>query len=202
MAIRAVIFDIGGVLELLRDPDLLAKQWQRLGLPKDEQREKTLAALWWETTLGRISPEEMRERQRKILGLSAEEMRAWRAEVVAQLYLNAELADFAQSLRPRYKTALLSNAFADEPPRLRAWYQIEERFDLVIYSCEVGMGKPEAPIFQYALERLGVQPEEAIFVDDVPANVEAARKLGIRAMQFLDTRQAIREIQAMLDAHP
>ena len=113
-----------------------------------------------------------------------------------------ELADFAQSLRPRYKTALLSNAFADEPPRLREWYQLEELFDRVIYSCDVGMGKPEAPIFQLALERLGARPEEAIFLDDVPANVEGARKLGIRGIQFLDTEQAIRDIQDMLDAHP
>ena len=70
--------------------------------------------------------------------------------------------------------------------------------DEIIISAEEGIAKPDERIYQIALDKMGVEPEEAVFLDDLSANVEAARQLGMKAVQFLDTSQALSEIRALL----
>jgi putative hydrolase of the HAD superfamily len=72
--------------------------------------------------------------------------------------------------------------------------------DLIVYSHEVGMKKPDRRIYELLCERLGLLPEEIIFLDDVEEVVTAAREVGIRAIQFRDNGQAIAEIEAHLQA--
>ena len=62
--------------------------------------------------------------------------------------------------------------------------------DGVIFSCEVQQIKPEADIYETLLSRFGLKPEESVFLDDRPENCEAARKLGIHAIEFHDLKQA------------
>jgi putative hydrolase of the HAD superfamily len=77
---------------------------------------------------------------------------------------------------------------------------VDEVFGVVVDSAFVGMRKPEPEIFELTLERLGdVGAEECVFVDDVEVNCEAARSLGMRAVRFHDSEQAIREIEATLE---
>ena len=108
---------------------------------------------------------------------------------------NQPVADFIRSLRPRFQTAILSNAGDQDRQIFNEAYCIEGLVDTVIISAEVGLAKPDARIYLLALERLGVQPEEAIFVDDLQVNVEAARQLGIRAIQFQNNEQFLKEIK-------
>jgi len=68
----------------------------------------------------------------------------------------------------------------------------------VVDSAFVGSRKPEPRIYQVTLERLGTAPEAAVFVDDVEINCQAARELGIQAIHFRTTDQAIQEIEAAL----
>ena len=56
--------------------------------------------------------------------------------------------------------------------------------DEMIISAEEGIAKPDERIYRIALEKMGVEPEEAVFLDDLSANVEAARQLGMKAVQF------------------
>jgi putative hydrolase of the HAD superfamily len=113
--------------------------------------------------------------------------------------LNVELAAFFASLRPRYITAILSNSFAGARRQEQARYGFEDMCDLIIYSHEVGMRKPERRIFELTCERLDVRPAEMVFLDDVEESVVVARALGIQAVLFKDTAQAIADIRAYLD---
>jgi HAD superfamily hydrolase (TIGR01509 family) len=70
--------------------------------------------------------------------------------------------------------------------------------DVVVYSYEVGIEKPDQRIYQLACERLGVDPREVVMVDDVEANVVAARDVGMRAVLFQTTAQAITDVEACL----
>jgi putative hydrolase of the HAD superfamily len=70
--------------------------------------------------------------------------------------------------------------------------------DLIIYSHEVGIAKPERHIYELTCERLDVQPAEMIFLDNLEPNVAAAREVGIHAILFQETAQAIADIQACL----
>jgi HAD superfamily hydrolase (TIGR01509 family) len=69
---------------------------------------------------------------------------------------------------------------------------------VIIYSHEVGMSKPDPRIYALASERLGVQPGEMVFLDDVPLMVDAARQAGLQAVLFTTTQQAIADIEALL----
>ena len=70
--------------------------------------------------------------------------------------------------------------------------------DLIVYSHEVGLEKPDPQIFMLACERLAIQPDEMLFLDNVDVMVAAARELGIQAVHFRDNVQAIAEMQAFL----
>ena len=70
-----------------------------------------------------------------------------------------------------------------------------KNMDGVIFSCEVQQIKPEADIYETLLSRFGLKPEESVFLDDRPENCEAARKLGIHAIEFHDLKQAAKELE-------
>jgi putative hydrolase of the HAD superfamily len=97
--------------------------------------------------------------------------------------------------------ALLTNNVREWEPRWRAMLpEIDEIFEVVVDSAFVGIRKPEPEIYQLTLERIGggLGPQECLFVDDVEDNVAAARRLGMTAVQFRSSDQAIAEIEAAL----
>ena len=99
-----------------------------------------------------------------------------------------------------YRTAIVTNNVKEFSDRWRRLIPVDELFDLVIDSSEVGVRKPDPRIYEIALERLGgVAPERAVFLDDFEANVEAARRLGLHGILVgEDIRLAISELDALL----
>ena len=82
------------------------------------------------------------------------------------------------------RTGFLSNGVPEIVGHLRRTRALDAAFDAVVVSCEVGCMKPGPEIFRLCLERLGVAAGDALFADDRPENVEAARGLGLRAVHF------------------
>jgi epoxide hydrolase-like predicted phosphatase len=76
-------------------------------------------------------------------------------------------------------------------------FGLDGHFDSITLSCEEGVMKPDPRIFQVALGRAGVKPEEALFVDDFIENVEGARAVGMSVVHFSDPATARREIAAL-----
>ena len=90
------------------------------------------------------------------------------------------LVDRTRALRGEgYKTALVTNNFAEVRQAWRQMMPLAELFDVVVDSCEVGMRKPDPAIWQHTLGLLGVDAAQAAFLDDHPANVAAAEQLGM-----------------------
>ena len=117
----------------------------------------------------------------------------------AHLQPNDRLIDYMRGLRERgYKLAICTNNVREWEARWRAMLPVDEIFDVVVDSAFVGSRKPEPRIYQITLERLGTAPEAALFVDDVEINCQGARELGIQAVHFRTTDQAIEEIEAAL----
>jgi putative hydrolase of the HAD superfamily len=71
-------------------------------------------------------------------------------------------------------------------------------FDTIVYSHEVGHLKPEPAIYAVACERLGLEPDEVLFLDDLQVNVDGARAVGMNAITFVNTEQAISDLSARL----
>ncbi|WP_433252445.1 HAD family hydrolase [Streptosporangium sp. CA-135522] len=91
------------------------------------------------------------------------------------------------------RTCLLSNSWANEYPR-EGW---DDVFDEIVISGEIGMRKPESRIFEHALGKLGLAGRECVFVDDIEANIEAARALGIVGVHHRDPELTIVELERL-----
>lgn len=197
MTIRAVLFDYGGVLvRTLDDGPRRAWAW-RLGLEVGE-----LARIVFESetarlaAIGKLDEAAHWRWVARRLGLSPQEAAAFTSDFFAGDQADPELAELIHSLRPRYKTGLLSNCW----PSLRSTLQhqqLDGLFDALVLSCEVGAAKPDPRIYQEALRQLGVAPYEAVFIDDLPANIEGARALGLQAIPFRDTPSLKRALKAL-----
>lgn len=108
------------------------------------------------------------------------------------------MIDYLGSLRPKYKTGLLSNAWTDAREALFDGHRCKDVFDVSVFSFEIGMAKPDPAIYRYILAKLQTKAENSIFVDDNLQNIEAAAALGIHAIHFKNHQQCIEDIQALL----
>jgi putative hydrolase of the HAD superfamily len=117
------------------------------------------------------------------------------------LHPNEPLIDYMRELRGRgYKLAICTNNVREWEPLWRAKLPVDEIFDVVVDSAFVGTRKPEPRIYELTLERLGVGAEAALLIDDIEINCTAACELGMGAVWFRSTVQAIAEIESALAA--
>lgn len=201
MTIRAVYFDLGGVIVRTGDREPRTKLAKRLGMSYEElakavfENESSLRA-----SLGAVSPQEHWADVIQRLGLPPSEADSVRQEFFAGDTLDLDLINFLRSLRPKYRTGLLSNAWSDMREYLIS-QKIDDAFDQLIISAEVGIMKPDARIYQLALEKLGVTPDQAVFVDDSIVNIEGARAVGMYAIQFTRPDQTVEELKKLLNDH-
>lgn len=202
MAVRAVAFDIGGVLESIAPADQWLGPWrERLGMGEREL----------ESALGRIDPDavistggvteaEYSTRYAEALALSDVQL----TEFMADLWrwycgeLDEELMAYAVGLRPAHLTGILSNSADGARREEQARYSFAEQFDVIIYSHEAGLAKPDPRAYALLCAELQVAPDELVFLDDVPQNVEAARRLGIHGLLHQSTPESIAAISSLL----
>ena len=197
--IRAVFFDFGGVIARTEYQAPRAHLAERLNLEYDD-----LVRLVFESetsrtaSVGAIRADEHWAAVTRRLKRPESETKAIRNEFFAGDVVDRALVDLIHSLRPRFKTGLISNAWDD----LREWIvreKIAEAFDRIVISAEVRTVKPKAEIYLLALEQLEVSPSEAVFVDDFIENVEGARAVGMSAIHFRDPDSALDELKRLLE---
>jgi HAD superfamily hydrolase (TIGR01509 family) len=114
---------------------------------------------------------------------TVDEINVFRRRYHADEAINEDVLDLIRSLHGRYRLAILSNS----PPGLVRWladWEILDLFDVVFCSGDEGLTKPDPAAFKLTLERVGVEPQEAVFIDDTQKHVDAARRLGIHGIIF------------------
>jgi epoxide hydrolase-like predicted phosphatase len=199
--IEAVIFDIGDVLEVNPRtgwPERWAKQ---LGTDV-ASFERRLDEIWAPGSIGDSSLEEIERQTAATFGLDPVALIALMDDAWSEYVggLNQELANYFVRLRPGYKTGLLSNSFVGAREREQEAHRLGDLCDVVVYSHEEGCLKPDPRIYRAVCDRLGVVPDAAVLLDDVQANVDGARAVGMSAVTFTDNRQAIAQLEALLIA--
>ncbi|MEO7003139.1 MAG: HAD family phosphatase [Ktedonobacterales bacterium] len=214
MTIRAVVFDIGGILEITPRHDdptadfpALHAAWDaRLNMARGEldrrmqELDARLQRMGKDGAIGTCTEQEWLAELPRATDMTSEQLDAYIRDFW-DVYCgqpNDELIAYFRNLRPRYQTALLSNSFVGARREEQQRYHFDEITNLIIYSHEVGMAKPDPRIFALTCQRLCVQPAEMVFLDDSAQHVAAARELGIHAILFRDNAQAIADIQACL----
>jgi putative hydrolase of the HAD superfamily len=205
--IRAVISDFGGVLTSPLIESFLAYQ-DDSGVPFEDLG-KAMAKVaassgehpLFELEKGRITEAEFLGAIEAELG-GGVRLGSLRETYFAHLRPNEPMIGYMRELRERgLRMAILTNNVREWEPHWRAKLpDIDEIFEVVVDSAFVGMRKPDPAIYELTLERLGdgLRAEECVFVDDNDVNVEAAAKLGMRAVRFRDSEQARAELDAIL----
>jgi putative hydrolase of the HAD superfamily len=200
--VRAVIFDWGGVMEASPDDAHITAWERRLGLEADMLPEALWGEVWRQLSVGAITNDDYVQRIAGQLGLpDAEAAGRFIKEFYAGDRLNPDVIAAVRALRGRYKVALLTNASPgqDDHVRERLGIDVHTEFDVYVNSAHVGLRKPDPAIFHLTLDRLGVAPQQAIFLDDLLRNVDSARALGIHTVQFVDPATSLAELEALLD---
>jgi putative hydrolase of the HAD superfamily len=197
--IKAVIWDMGGVLLREEDasPRLKLAEQHSIDLEKLYQlvfnsRSAKLAGI------GAISEDDHWITVARELGIPEDSLSDFRNTFWSGDRVDATLIEFLQSLRPEYKTALLSNAWTGTRKALEEYYNCLGVFDAVVISAEVKLAKPDPAIYRLILDQLKVAPREAIFVDDLIENIQSACDLGINAVHFRNTGQTLADVRALL----
>ena len=199
MPIKAVIWDLGGVILRTEDYTPRQKLADRLGMTRPDLEELVFhSPSGMRAQRGEISVEEHWENLRLALGLAEQELPAVQQAFWGGDRIDAGLLKDIRRLRPQVHIGLLSNAFSDLRRVISEYWKFSDVFETLVISSEVGIMKPDPRIYHLALERLAVQPAEAVFIDDFPRNVEGSLALGIRSILFQNRRQAWQELQALL----
>jgi epoxide hydrolase-like predicted phosphatase len=199
MTIHAVVFDIGGVLEITPDLGWVPAWESRLGLAPGELGER-MADAWRGGEVGTVSEAEVQQAARQRLGLDERQLTEFMADLWRD-YLgtaNTELIEYARRLRPRYRTGILSNSFVGAREREQEAYGFEDLVDELVYSHECGLRKPDPRSYALVCARLDVEPAQVAFLDNVESCVEGARQAGLQAVLYTGNAQAISAIEELL----
>ncbi len=200
MPIRAIIFDVGDVILHERDYTRRAEWEKRLGLAPGQLtrlvQDSEPAA---HAASGEVSERQVWQAIGKQLGLDDAQISELQRDFWSGEQLDATLVQFIQSLRPRYKIGILSNAWSDARYFHNTKFKMNTWTDAAVYSAEVKLLKPDPRIYQIVLDQLQVPADECVFVDDKPINVQAAQSLGMKGVVCRETQQTLADIQAFLD---
>jgi putative hydrolase of the HAD superfamily len=209
VAITTVISDFGGVLTtpLLRSflafQDHTGISWEALGRAMQRAAERDGAYPLFELEKGRMTEagflDLLADQLEAELG-QRPELHGFRDVYFDALDPNQPMVELMRDIKRRgYRMALLTNNVREWEPLWRSLLPVDEIFELIVDSAFVGMRKPDREIYELTLERLGAVPAtQCLFVDDAEVNCDAARELGMTAVQFRDNDQAIAAIEAAL----
>lgn len=209
-AVEAVICDFGGVLTT-PIAAAFARVQETAGIPLDALG-RAMAAVGaqdganplHELECGRMTEERFMARLGEAIAADLGRpvaMHTFSEQYFAHLETNHKMLALLASVRDRgLRTAMLTNNVREWEPRWRAMLPVDELFELVIDSAFVGLRKPDPAIYTLTCERLGVAPTACLFIDDFAENCAAARALGMRAVRFEDTAQAIADVERALAA--
>lgn len=145
--------------------------------------------------MGLINDEDFHSGMAAKLGLSMDD---WRQAVLSAEQPDSELLEYIKQLRANYKTAILSNANHDSLDRKIGAPWLETCFDKLVVSADVGMVKPDPRIYRLAAERLGVEPAECVFIDDLEIHIQGAQAVGMQAILYKDFVQLRVDLDKLL----
>ncbi len=196
--IRAVIFDIGRVLIRVDLSRAMAGLSQAIPLTPDELW-KALQndPHWMDWQEGRITPRDWHLHITKRLGgsLSFEEFTAaWNSALDPE---PIQPEEFLAGLARKYKMAVLSNTDPIHMANEEARFSFFRHFPVRLYSYRVGASKPNPLIYREALRGCKVKAQEAVFIDDVPAYVDAAKRLGMHGVVYLSPDQLVADLAGL-----
>ena len=198
MTIRAVFFDFGGVIMRTEYQSPRQKLAERFNMDYDEMDKAVFGSdSARRASLGEITEAAHWSAMLKRFKQPASEMQAFCDNFFGGDVIDHNLVEYIRSLRGKFHTGLISNAWSG----LREFVtqkNLIDLFDTVVISAEIGAVKPSAKIYEVALSQAKVGAGEAVFVDDMPINVEACEKVGMKGILFNDPQESLNRLNQLL----
>ncbi|MGA9070315.1 MAG: HAD family phosphatase [Terracidiphilus sp.] len=190
MSLRAVVFDYGIVLSGPPNAEAWAAMKRITGLP-----EERFAPFFWGDRLaydeGKLTGITFWQKLLREAGLPldhVEELNRWDGRLWGGA--NLAMVEWQQAIQQRgLRTAILSNMGDSVLEHILSKHDWVRRFDVLVWSYQLGIAKPDPEIYRHTLARLGTPPDETLFIDDRQENVEAARALGIQSIEYSTVEQ-------------
>lgn len=188
--IETIIFDFGGVIVNHTDPTTFEYVSKRFNI-EYEAVASTINELLVEYHKGKISDKEFWIRFSKKVGkdLPSDYEKFWKETYISEVRRTPGVEEIITRLRKDgYKLGILSNTI---PPHVKhnRKMQYYDGFDVVILSCEVGMQKPDQEIYELTTKKLGTDPQNCVFIDNLQENLEPARDIGMKTILFESAQQ-------------
>ena len=190
--IKAVIFDLGAVVVDFTNQDYYAQLAKKTGL-KFRTVEKTFDGMELDLMeKGRMKLGTFEKKMAEKLNIKGIEL-GWRDFFVENAKINFDVQELVGMLHKEYITAFISNVDKSRYIYTRKMINLDF-FDYKFASCYIGSRKPERKIYDFAIKRMGIAYENAVFIDDLQENVDGAKKLGIKAIRFENRRKLDKEL--------
>lgn len=193
---KLIIFDIGGVIEDFTEEQYIGYICKKLKLDRDKFGRELIAMLP-AVESSRITTSEMLERLGRRFGVGAKRLE-WAKSLGRLAKIDDKVADLVNKLNRRYRLVLLTNVSKSRyMENVRIGFFKRVRCGKVYASCYLKMIKPGARIYRYVLSREGVAAKDAIFVDNLFANVRGAEKVGIKGIQFTSYEKLVKDLKRL-----
>jgi putative hydrolase of the HAD superfamily len=207
MAISAALFDFGGVI--LSSPfDAFTRYEREHGLPEGFIRGLNANDpdhnAWARMERNEVSIPEFCDLFEAEARAAGGELDALAVLAALRGELRPEMVEALRRCHERLKTACLTNNFVDEdadpdstgmPAKMAS---VMEHFDVIVESSKAGCRKPDPRFYEIACELLGIEPQEAVFLDDLGINLKPARAMGMTTIKVVDPADAITELEAVV----
>lgn len=205
-SLRAVILDFGNVLSMPQDPERFERMRRLAGADEesfrsayraprlDYDRGRLDSAGYWREVLRRAggsAPERVRTEEELVEEMTRIDLESWTV-------IRPAMVEWVHRLKERgFQTAILSNMPEDHASAIERTFDWLVFFDVRLYSYSVRLVKPEAAIYEECRRRLGVAASEALFIDDIPRNVDGARSIGMQSRLFIDEATLLAQLREL-----
>ena len=201
--IRAIIFDFGLVISTPRPTACFHAYERDLGIAEGSiNRIMFDSPAWQDALVGRLTMRGFWAAVGPSLGLTTQrQIDAFQRRYYGDEAVNPDVLSLIRSLHGDYGLAVLSN----HPPGLDQWlsdWGIRDLFEVVYCSGDEGRVKPDPAVYHATLDRLGVRPAQAAFIDDTMGHVSAARAMGIHGIVFSDAQRLKKDLGVLLGECP
>jgi len=201
MSIKALIWDLEGVLLISEERKIEATVAKNLGVTEEAIGNYFHSEFNDRVDLGEHTQEEFWIRLLDHLGLPHERLDHINDFFYRDFYIDQDLLGKIIDFRKKYKTAILSNYSDVLREMLETRWRVDGAFDEIIISWEEKIIKPDPRIFELTLQRLGVEKEEAVLIDDRIVNIHGAQKFGLHTVYFQTKDQALFDLEILLNQH-
>jgi len=197
-AIKALIWDFAGVILHTVKGSFNSRLAERLGAPLADVEAVLDSPINVRWDIDEIDDITFYTHLLNALQLPLEKIPVLQHFVVKDFYVDDVVLTNIKTLRSNYTNVLLTNFPKHFHDFIKTDWIIDGAFDHIIASCDVKLVKPDPAIYQLALERAGYEPQESVFIDDRPVNVQAAQELGMHGIVFENKTQAFDQLEKIL----